>query len=184
MEALELKEKFGYSVEKFLEFFKKNKKLPKGSFQIKKRNDSYYWYYALSKASSDRVKYLCKADSSNSFDVALNALNKKYLKFEKKALEANIPAGPLASKWKKYRSSIPLVSPANKKKMDIIVIGTGLAGASASASLGELGYNVKSFCFQDSPRRAHGARTGADVPVRERRKMGAGRPTSGQRRQA
>lgn len=70
-------------------------------------------------------------------------------------LDAKIPPGALSEKWKNYRSTIKLVSPANKRKLDIIVIGTGLAGASAAATLGELGYNVKAFCFQDSPRRAH-----------------------------
>ncbi len=70
-------------------------------------------------------------------------------------LDAKIPAGPLAEKWTKYRSTVRLVSPANKRKIDIIVVGTGLAGASAAASLAELGYKVKAFCFQDSPRRAH-----------------------------
>lgn len=70
-------------------------------------------------------------------------------------LDAKIPAGPLSDKWNTYRSKVPLVSPANKRKIDIIVVGTGLAGASAASSLGELGYNVKVFCFQDSPRRAH-----------------------------
>ena len=70
-------------------------------------------------------------------------------------LDAKIPDGPLDDKWRKYGSTIKLVSPANKRKMDIIVVGTGLAGASAAATLGELGYNVKVFCFQDSPRRAH-----------------------------
>jgi len=70
-------------------------------------------------------------------------------------LDSKIPAGALSDKWKNYKSSIPLVSPANKKKLNIIVIGTGLAGGSAAASLAELGYNVSSFCFQDSPRRAH-----------------------------
>ena len=68
---------------------------------------------------------------------------------------AKIPAGPLAEKWTRYRGEAKLVSPANKRKLDIIVVGTGLAGASAAASLGELGYNVKAFCYQDSPRRAH-----------------------------
>ncbi len=70
-------------------------------------------------------------------------------------LDAKIPAGALAEKWTKYRSTVRLVSPANKRKIDIIVVGTGLAGASAAASLAELGYKVKAFCFQDSPRRAH-----------------------------
>src|SRR6201990_648608 len=70
-------------------------------------------------------------------------------------LEAKIPQGPLAEKWSKHKFNLKLVNPANKRKYDIIVVGTGLAGASAAASLGELGYNVKAFCFQDSPRRAH-----------------------------
>src|SRR6202166_4179170 len=70
-------------------------------------------------------------------------------------LDAKIPAGPLAEKWSTHKFNLKLVNPANKRKYDIIVVGTGLAGASAAASLGELGYNVKSFCFQDSPRRAH-----------------------------
>jgi succinate dehydrogenase / fumarate reductase flavoprotein subunit len=70
-------------------------------------------------------------------------------------LNANIPEGPLAEKWTKYRSSMPLVAPNNKRNLEVIVVGTGLAGASAAASLGELGYNVKAFTFHDSPRRAH-----------------------------
>ena len=70
-------------------------------------------------------------------------------------LDAKIPAGPLADKWDKHRFELKLVNPANKKKFDIIVVGTGLAGGSAAASLAELGYNVKNFCIQDSPRRAH-----------------------------
>lgn len=70
-------------------------------------------------------------------------------------LDSKIPEGPLAEKWSKHKFDIKLVNPANKRKYDIIVVGTGLAGASAAASLGELGYNVKAFCFQDSPRRAH-----------------------------
>ena len=70
-------------------------------------------------------------------------------------LDSKIPSGDLSSKWINYRSSLPLVSPANKKKLKVIVIGTGLAGASSASSLAEMGYNVKSFCFQDSPRRAH-----------------------------
>ncbi|MRX47525.1 MULTISPECIES: fumarate reductase/succinate dehydrogenase flavoprotein subunit [Pedobacter] len=70
-------------------------------------------------------------------------------------LDAKIPEGPLAEKWSKHKFNLKLVNPANKRKYDIIVVGTGLAGASAAASLAELGYNVKAFCFQDSPRRAH-----------------------------
>ena len=71
------------------------------------------------------------------------------------ALDSKIPEGPLAEKWTKHKFKSKLVNPANKRKYDIIVVGTGLAGASAAASFGELGYNVKAFCFQDSPRRAH-----------------------------
>jgi succinate dehydrogenase / fumarate reductase flavoprotein subunit len=70
-------------------------------------------------------------------------------------LDSKIPEGPLAEKWDKHKFNVKLVNPANKRKYDIIVVGTGLAGASAAATLGELGYNVKAFCFQDSPRRAH-----------------------------
>jgi succinate dehydrogenase / fumarate reductase flavoprotein subunit len=70
-------------------------------------------------------------------------------------LNAKIPEGPLEEKWTRYKSSSKLVNPANKKKLDIIIIGTGLSGAGAAASLGELGYSVKVFCYQDSPRRAH-----------------------------
>ena len=70
-------------------------------------------------------------------------------------LNAHIPGGPLSQKWDRHRFELKLVNPANKRKFDIIVVGTGLAGGSAAASLAELGYNVKSFCIQDSPRRAH-----------------------------
>lgn len=70
-------------------------------------------------------------------------------------LDPRIPEGPIEKKWTTFKSTCKLVNPANKRKLDIIVVGTGLAGASAAASLGELGYNVKIFCYQDSPRRAH-----------------------------
>ena len=79
---------------------------------------------------------------------AINNMNSKIL-------DSKIPSGSLERKWTDYRSSLPLVSPANKQKQNVIMIGTGLAGASAAASLAEMGYNVKAFCFQDSPRRAH-----------------------------
>lgn len=72
-----------------------------------------------------------------------------------KVLDSKIPEGPISEKWKKYKATMPIVSPANKMRIDVIVVGTGLAGASAAASLGELGYNVKVFTFHDSPRRAH-----------------------------
>lgn len=70
-------------------------------------------------------------------------------------LDSKIPEGPLADKWTNYKNKIDLVNPANKRNIDIIVVGTGLAGGSAAATLAELGYNVKTFCYQDSPRRAH-----------------------------
>ncbi len=70
-------------------------------------------------------------------------------------LNSRVPEGPLEQKWDKHRFNLKLVNPANKRKYSVIVVGTGLAGGSAAASLGELGYNVKAFCFQDSPRRAH-----------------------------
>ena len=70
-------------------------------------------------------------------------------------LESKIPAGDIATKWTQYKSTVPLVNPANKRQLEIIVVGTGLAGASAAATLAEMGYKVKAFCFQDSPRRAH-----------------------------
>ena len=70
-------------------------------------------------------------------------------------LDSKIPVGKLEEKWTKYKGSVKLVNPANKRKLEVIVVGTGLAGSSAAASLGEMGYKVKAFCFQDSPRRAH-----------------------------
>ena len=70
-------------------------------------------------------------------------------------LESKIPEGNLETKWTKYRSTVPLVNPANKRSLEIIVVGSGLAGASAASTLAELGYKVKVFCFQDSARRAH-----------------------------
>jgi succinate dehydrogenase / fumarate reductase flavoprotein subunit len=70
-------------------------------------------------------------------------------------LDSKVPSGPLEKKWEKHREESKLVAPNNRRKFDIIVVGSGLAGAAAAATLGELGYNVKCFCFQDSPRRAH-----------------------------
>src|SRR6516162_923462 len=69
--------------------------------------------------------------------------------------KSNIPSGPIEKKWEKHRFEMKLVNPANKRKYTVLVVGSGLAGASAAASLSELGYQVKCFCFQDSPRRAH-----------------------------
>src|ERR1700712_5461326 len=70
-------------------------------------------------------------------------------------LDAKIPAGPLAEKWSKHKFNLKLVNPANKRKYDVIVVGAGLAGAAAAASMAELGYNVQCFVYHDSPRRAH-----------------------------
>ncbi|MBI5267013.1 MAG: FAD-binding protein, partial [candidate division Zixibacteria bacterium] len=70
-------------------------------------------------------------------------------------LESRCPSGPIEQKWDKHRAEIKLINPANKRKYEVIVVGSGLAGASAAASLAELGYKVKCFCYQDSPRRAH-----------------------------
>ena len=70
-------------------------------------------------------------------------------------LDGKVPAGDLSEKWSSYKAKMPLVAPNNKRRIEIIVVGTGLAGASAAATLGELGYKVKCFTFHDSPRRAH-----------------------------
>ena len=70
-------------------------------------------------------------------------------------LDARIPSGALGDKWTRFQETCPLVSPNNKRKHTVLIVGTGLAGASAAATLAELGYQVKSFCIQDSPRRAH-----------------------------
>ena len=79
-------------------------------------------------------------------------------------IDSKIPEGPVAEKWTNYKAHQKLVNPANKRRLDIIVVGTGLAGASAAASLGEMGFRVFNFCIQDSPRRAHSiAAQGAPV---------------------
>ena len=69
------------------------------------------------------------------------------------AFDSKIPQGEMSAKWEDYKGHVKLVNPANKRKLEVIVVGTGLAGASAAAALGEMGYKVKTFCFQDSPRR-------------------------------
>ena len=71
------------------------------------------------------------------------------------SLNSAVPEGPMAEKWTKHKNESKLINPANKRKYSIIVVGSGLAGGSAAASLSELGYHVKCFCYQDSPRRAH-----------------------------
>ena len=76
-------------------------------------------------------------------------------KFAEGTLNANIPDGPIQDKWDKRLFEMKLVNPANKRKFTIIMVGSGLAGASASAAMAELGYNIECFCYQDSPRRAH-----------------------------
>ena len=81
-----------------------------------------------------------------------NGLN---FKLNNVKLNSKIPDGPLETKWTNYKSKVPLVNPSNKRNLEVIVVGSGLAGASAASSLAELGYKVKCFCFQDSPRRAH-----------------------------
>ena len=70
-------------------------------------------------------------------------------------LRSNVPSGPLEKKWDKHRFEMKLVNPSNKRKYKVIVVGSGLAGAGGAASMAELGYEVKCFCYQDSPRRAH-----------------------------
>nr|HMQ55668.1 FAD-binding protein [Anaerolineae bacterium] len=83
------------------------------------------------------------------------AINIDSLKFVEGTLNSNIPTGPIEQKWDKHLFDMKLVNPANKRKFTIIVVGSGLAGGSAAATMGELGYNVECFCYQDSPRRAH-----------------------------
>ena len=149
---------FGYNESLFKDFLESNPDIPKGTFQIKKRSATYYWYYTLSAHSENRVKYISKAELSKvanntSFSNALNLLKNKFE--HKPRLESNEPEGLLKDKWTNHKFSMKLVNPANKRKYSVIVVGTGLAGASACATLGELGYNVDAFSFHESPRRAH-----------------------------
>ena len=85
----------------------------------------------------------------------LDAISPSVIKPELETLKSKEPQGPLKDKWTTHKNNIRLVNPSNKRLIDVIVVGTGLAGASAASSLAEMGYNVKAFCFQDSPRRAH-----------------------------
>ena len=158
MNVNDKREDFGYNENLFKVFLESNPDIPKGTFQIKKRSSSYYWYYTLSAQSDSRVKYISKAELTNgskqtSFDSALELLKDKLEPTSK--LASNEPEGPLKDKWTNHKFSMKLVNPANKRKYKVIVVGTGLAGASACATLGELGYNVDAFSFHESPRRAH-----------------------------
>ena len=160
MDVEALKSTFGYKEQNFIKFCNNNTSIPKGTFQIKKRGTSYYWYYTLSVQSNDRVKYLCKAyegleNKLNSFELALKLLKNKYSNNIQDDFNANIPLGDLKNKWTNHKFNMKLVNPANKRKFNVIVVGTGLAGASASATLAELGYNVQAFSYHESPRRAH-----------------------------
>tara|TARA_B100001123_G_C15319194_1_gene1027327 strand:- start:711 stop:2882 length:2172 start_codon:yes stop_codon:yes gene_type:complete len=153
------KENFGYDSNLLKEFLNQNPKIPKGTFQLKKRGETYYWYYTLSINTANRVKYLVKAYEINgsqditSFQLALNILKDKFN--NRINLSANEPDGALKDKWTNHKFKMNLVNPANKRKYNVIVVGTGLAGASASATLAELGYNVQAFSYHESPRRAH-----------------------------
>ncbi len=153
-----LKEKFGFKAEILNNFLDKNPSIPKGTFQLKKRSSSYYWYYTLSANTTNREKYISKAfESQNneecSFQSALEILKQKFT--NRITLNANEPDGSLINKWTNHKFAMKLVNPSNKRKYNVIVVGTGLAGASACATLGELGYNVDAFSFHESPRRAH-----------------------------
>ena len=103
----------------------------------------------IHRISREEVSTLLEVEDIMDEDLVNNSAEHKF------PFPSKVPVGELKNKWSKHKGTINLVSPANKRNIDIIVIGTGLAGASASATLAELGYNVKAFCFQDSPRRAH-----------------------------
>tara|TARA_B100000609_G_scaffold118663_1_gene94495 strand:+ start:5562 stop:7730 length:2169 start_codon:yes stop_codon:yes gene_type:complete len=152
------KEDFGYNEVAFKNFLDSHPDVPKGTFQVKQRSSSHYWYYTLSTNTTSRVKYISKASENkgkqeNTFDNALQILKNKFNSDIK--LKSNEPKGKLSEKWTNHKFSMKLVNPSNKRKYKVIVVGTGLAGASASATLGELGYNVEAFSFHESPRRAH-----------------------------
>jgi len=153
------KEEFGFSDSEFVEFSEKNPSIPKGTFQVKKRGTSYYWYYTLSINTTDRVKYLTKAYSNknkvSSFTLALKKLKSKYSTNKINNFNSDIPPGDLNQKWTSHKFNMKLVNPSNKRKYTVIVVGTGLAGASAAATMAELGYNVLAFSYHESPRRAH-----------------------------
>tara|TARA_B100001996_G_scaffold111086_1_gene84154 strand:- start:2579 stop:4744 length:2166 start_codon:yes stop_codon:yes gene_type:complete len=153
------KEEFGFNDLEFVKFSEKYPHIPKGTFQVKKRGVSYYWYYTLSVNTTSRVKYLTKAYISDnkisSFSLALKKLKSKYLPQSQSEFDSRIPPGDLHSKWTSHKFNMKLVNPANKRKYTVIVVGTGLAGASAAATMAELGYNVLAFSYHESPRRAH-----------------------------
>ena len=159
MNKLINKEEFGFNDREFTQFREKNSSIPKGTFQVKKRGASYYWYYTLSVNTTDRVKYLTKAYQSDnqvsSFSLALEKLKLKYSIDNATNFELGIPSGDLNNKWTSHKFNMKLVNPANKRKYTVIVVGTGLAGASAAATMAELGYNVLAFSYHESPRRAH-----------------------------
>jgi len=153
------REEFGFSDLEFDKFSEKNPHIPKGTFQVKKRGSSYYWYYTLSINTTGRVKYLTKAYTSDnkisSFSLALEKLKSKYLSENNSDFNSRTPPGDLHRKWTSHKFNMKLVNPSNKRKYTVIVVGTGLAGASAAATMAELGYNVLAFSYHESPRRAH-----------------------------
>ena len=141
MEKKDNKETFGFNIKKLQDFLNKNNKIPKGTFQIKKRGLSYYWYYTLSVNDTNRVKYLSKAYKKEggqecSFTLALKNLRDKYYNKNVITLDPLVPNGELINKWISHKFNMKLVNPSNKRKYTVIVVGTGLAGASASASAG------------------------------------------------
>ena len=156
MNDVKLKSKFGFNPNLLKSFLAKNPDIPKGTFQIRKRGANYYWYYTLSVGVSDRVKYLCKAiesDSQEHFLYVLDCLKEVFI--QSHFLHSNVPDGNIHEKWTNHKFNMKLVNPSNKRKYTVIVVGTGLAGASACATLAELGYNVLAFSYHESPRRAH-----------------------------